>query len=170
MSFVHAVAAAQRLVPGMHAVLVGDGPLRLRVEGALTQLGLHGVLHLAGHRRDADSFLAAADVVTLTSRQEGLGTVLLDALSLGKPVAATCAGGIPEVVADGECGLLVPVNDGRRLGEAIAHLLADRDLARRMGEAGRRRAAAFSVERTAERTAEVYERVLGEDAGRWTME
>ena len=161
VNFVHAVAAAQRLVPSLHALLVGDGPLRPRVEGAMTQLGLWGVLHLAGRRDDAERLIAAADVVTLSSRQEGLGSVLLDALAAGRPVVATRVGGIPDVVEDERCGLLVAERDGRRLGDAIARVLLDGALARRLGEAGRIRARAFSVERMAERTAAVYERVLG---------
>ncbi len=160
VNFVHAIGAAQRSVPTLRALLVGEGPLRQRVEGALTQLGLWGIVRLTGQRDDAESLMAAADVVTLSSRQEGLGSVLLDALSLGRPIVATHVGGIPEVVVDGECGLLVPPRDGHRLGAAIARLLSDPALARRFGEAGRLRAREFSVERTAERTAEVYERVL----------
>jgi L-malate glycosyltransferase len=160
VNFVHAVAAAQRLVPSMHALLVGDGPLRSRVEGAMTQLGLWGVLHLAGRRDDADRLIAAADVVTLSSRQEGLGSVLLDALASGRPVVATRVGGIPDVIEDDVCGILVPERDGRRFGDAIARVLSDGALARRFGDAGRLRARQFSIERMAERTAAVYEQVL----------
>lgn len=160
VNFVHAIGFAHRAVPDLRALLVGDGELRQRVEGAVTQKGLRGIVHVTGYRSDADQLLAAADVVTLSSQEEGLGTVLLDALSLGKPVVATRAGGIPEVVIDGECGLLVPPRDGHRLGAAISRLLTDRALATRFGEAGRARAREFSVERTADRTAAVYERVL----------
>ena len=160
VNFVHAIGFAHRAVPNLRALLVGDGELRQRVEGAVTQNGLRGVLHITGYRTDADQLLAAADVVTLSSEEEGLGTVLLDALALGKPVVATRAGGIPEVVADGECGLLVPTRDGHLLGAAIARVLSDPELRRRFGAAGRERAREFSVERTAERTAAVYERVL----------
>ena len=63
-------------------------------------LMLDGAIHLAGYRTDADSLLAAADVVALSSREEGMGSVLLDALAFGRPVAATRAGGIPEVIRD----------------------------------------------------------------------
>jgi glycosyltransferase involved in cell wall biosynthesis len=63
------------------------------------------VLHVAGYRDDADSLLAAATVATLSSREEGMGSVLLDALTFGRAIAATRAGGIPEVIVDGEAGL-----------------------------------------------------------------
>ena len=89
-----------------------------------------------------------------------MGSVLLDAIVFGRPVAATRAGGIPEVVRAGETGLLVPVGDHEALGAAIHSLLADRALASRMGAAARARAPEFSVEAMAMRTRELYERVL----------
>jgi glycosyltransferase involved in cell wall biosynthesis len=162
VTFVRAIAAARRRVPTLHALMVGEGPLRAEVEASVAANGLHDVVHLTGYRQDADALLAAADVVTLSSKEEGLGTVLIDALSLGKPVAATAAGGIPEIVEDGTSGLLAPVRDAERLGAAIASLLEDRDLAAHIAAGARARAAHFSVARTAERTAAVYERLLGE--------
>jgi glycosyltransferase involved in cell wall biosynthesis len=81
-------------------------------------------------------------------------------MSFGKPVAATAAGGIPEAVADGETGLLVPVGDAAALGSAIARLLTDCELASQMGANGIRRAPMFSIDNTVAKTLEVYERVL----------
>jgi glycosyltransferase involved in cell wall biosynthesis len=161
VTFVRAIAAARARVPALHALMLGDGPLRGAVEAAIASHGLRDAVHLAGYRQDADAVLAAADVVTLSSREEGLGTVLIDALSLGKPVAATAAGGIPEIVEDGVSGLLAPPGDAERLGAAIAALIEDRALAERVSAAARRRAEHFSVTRTTELTAAVYERVLG---------
>jgi glycosyltransferase involved in cell wall biosynthesis len=89
-----------------------------------------------------------------------MGSVLLDALVFSRPVAATRAGGIPEVVRDGETGFLVPIGDGEALGAAIVTLLTDRSLAARMGAAARARAPEFSIEAMAMRTRDVYERVL----------
>jgi glycosyltransferase involved in cell wall biosynthesis len=168
VTFVRAVAAARREVPTLHALSVGEGPLRGRVEAEVAALGLHDVLHLTGYRADADALLAAADVATLSSQEEGLGTVLLDALSMGKPAAATAAGGIPEIIEDGVSGLLVPVHDAAALGAAIARLLLDTGLAARLRAGALRRAADFSVERTAERTLAVYARVLARGATRVT--
>lgn len=160
LNFVHAVAAARERVPTVQALLVGEGPLRSQVEHAVRALGLLDVVHLAGYRADADSLLAAADVAVLSSREEGMGSVLLDALLLGKPVAATTAGGIPEVVTHEVSGLLAPPGDARALGEHIARLLADRALAARLGDAARERVKEFSVERMTERTLDVYQRVM----------
>jgi len=163
VTFVEAIAVARERIPTLHALLVGDGPLRDAVMTAVRRLGLEDAVHVAGYRTDADNLLAAADVVTLSSREEGLGTVLLDALALGKPVAAPAAGGIPEIVTT-DCGRLVPVADSAALGQAIASLLLEvrGDPQRRatLAAAARARAAEFSIARTAARTAEVYGEVL----------
>jgi glycosyltransferase involved in cell wall biosynthesis len=138
---------------------VGEGPLRGDVEKEVERLGLQRVLHVTGYRNDADSLLAAANVATLSSREEGMGSVLLDALAFGIPIAATRAGGIPEVV-DGESGLLADVSDPNGLGDAIARLLTDDALAGRLRQNAAKRALEFSVERMTDRTMSVYESVL----------
>ena len=161
VNFVRAVAEARREVPGLHALLVGDGALRVAVEREVEALGLRGTLHLTGYRTDADSLLAAADVCVLSSREEGMGSVLLDALLLGKPIAATQAGGIPEVLTDDKTALLAPVGDPRALGNAIARLLRDKALATRLGVAAHDRANEFSVQVRTDRTQAVYADVLG---------
>jgi glycosyltransferase involved in cell wall biosynthesis len=160
LNFVRAIADARERVPELQAVLVGDGPLRSEVESAVTSLGLDHSLRVAGYRMDADALLAAADVAVLSSREEGMGSVLLDALLLGKPIAATTAGGIPEVVIDGVNGLLAPVGDSHALGANIARLVSDRTLALQFGAAAREHVREFSVERMTERTLEVYQRVI----------
>lgn len=161
VNFVRAMARVRELVPNVRGLLVGDGPLRGDVEREIALLELHDTVHLAGYRTDADEILAAADVAALSSREEGMGSVLLDALAFGRPIAATRAGGIPEVVSDGETGLLAPVGDSRSLGECIARLLKDRRLAENISTAARHRAADFSVEVMADRTLLVYERAAG---------
>jgi glycosyltransferase involved in cell wall biosynthesis len=159
LTFVNAMKTVVSAIPNAHALMIGDGPLRPEVERAIAQSGLGENVHLAGYRTDADTLLTAADVVALSSREEGLGTVLIDALWMGKPIAATRAGGIPEIVEEGSCGLLSPPEDGPALGSTISQLLMDGALRSRFSIAGRLRASAFSVERTASRTALVYERV-----------
>jgi glycosyltransferase involved in cell wall biosynthesis len=159
-TFVRAIGAARRSIPALHALMVGEGPLRGEVERATAELGLSSAVHLTGYREDADALLAAADVVALSSKEEGLGTVLVDALALGKPIAATAAGGIPEIVRPGVSGLLAPAGDAEALGAAIARILLDPALAAHLGAGARARAAEFSVDRTVERTLAVYEEVL----------
>jgi glycosyltransferase involved in cell wall biosynthesis len=160
LNFVRAMAVTRARVPAVQALMVGDGPLRDDVEREVDALGLRGVVHLAGYRTDADALLAAASVATLSSSEEGMGSVLLDSLSFGLPVAATRAGGIPEVIIDGQSGLLAPVRDPSALGVAIASLIVDGALRARVSANARVRAAEFSVERMTDRTIEVYEEVL----------
>ena len=162
LTFVSAVNAMRGRVPLARALLVGDGPLHQVVREEIARLGLGDVLMLTGYRTDADALIAAASVVVLSSEQEGMGSVLLDAMALGKPVAATTAGGISDVVSDTETGLLVPRHDGAALGDAIARLLTETALAERLGRAGAVRARRFSMEQTAAATAAVYARVLAE--------
>lgn len=165
VTFVRAVAAAVVAGTALQALLVGDGPLAGEVRAERDALGLGDTLHLAGQRSDADALIAACDVFVLSSREEGLGTVLLDAMLCGKPVAATGAGGVPEVVADGETGLLAPVGDATVLGAHVARLCGDPALRARMGVAGQERVRRFSIDRTAEETLALYCRVLASPLG-----
>lgn len=160
LTFVRAVAAARARGALFHALLAGDGFLADNVRAEAERLGLADVLTLAGWQDDADGLIAAADVVALSSREEGQGSVLLDAMQCGKPVAATAAGGIPDVVVDRQTGLLVPPGDATALGEALARLCTDQALRQRLGAAGSARVRDFDVARTAARTLEVYRQVL----------
>jgi glycosyltransferase involved in cell wall biosynthesis len=96
----------------------------------------------------------------MSSVTEGLGTSLLDAMACGKPIVATTAGGMPEVVADGSTGLLVPPRDHQAMADAIVTLLTNPDLRARMGAAGLARVRVnFSAERMVQDTLEIYRRV-----------
>ncbi len=160
LTFVRAVAAARDAGARFQALLAGDGFLRASVEAEHARLGLAGTLALAGWVDDADALIAAADVFVLSSSEEGQGSVLLDAMQCGKPVAATRAGGIPDVVVDGETGLLVAPGDPAALGGAIARLCGDAALRASLGAAGTQRVGAFAIERVAEATVAVYRRAL----------
>jgi glycosyltransferase involved in cell wall biosynthesis len=161
LTFVRAMTRVLGKHPEVHAVMLGDGPLRGEVQREVRSLLPDGRLHLLGYRSDADSWLAAAHIVTLSSAEEGLGSVLLDALAFGKPIAATSAGGIPEVVEDGVSGLLSPPGDPAALGAAVDRLLSDTALARSCADEARKRAQRFSVERMVSDTMSVYERASG---------
>jgi len=166
LNFVRALGRVRDLVPDVRGLLVGDGPLRQAVEAEIRALGLESVVRLSGYRTDADALLAAADVACLSSREEGMGSVLLDALAFGLPVAATRAGGIPEIVVDGDCGLLAEVENPVALGDAIVRLLGDEALRARVRANAKPRANEFSVERMTDGTIAVYERVLASGARR----
>ena len=161
VNFVRAIAVARRHAPTLVGLLAGGGPLRGEVEAEVRALGLSDAVRVLGYRTDADSLLASATVCVLSSREEGMGSVLLDALMLGKPIAATRCGGIPEVVEDEVSGLLAPIRDPEALGRAIARVITEPALASRLAAAARARAAGFSVERMTESTLAVYERVRG---------
>jgi glycosyltransferase involved in cell wall biosynthesis len=125
----------------------------LRTEA--THLGVSDRVVFAGYRDDVAALLAGCDVFCLPSFAEGLPLVVLEAMAQGKPVVATPVGGTPELVVDGETGVLVPPGDADALARALTELLADAPRAARMGEAGRARVLAeFSA-------AAMVERVLG---------
>jgi glycosyltransferase involved in cell wall biosynthesis len=118
--------------------------------------GLAGRLRYLGFVSGARGLLPQADVFCLSSKTEGLGTSVLDAMAAGVPVAATAGGGIPEMIEDQVTGLLLPVGDGAALAAAVDRLLDDRALARRLADAARVRVREFASQRTIERTESLY--------------
>jgi glycosyltransferase involved in cell wall biosynthesis len=119
-----------------HARIVGDGPDRAAVQEEIR--GIDRV-ELLGDRRDVPELLADSDVFVLSSRSEGAPLSILEAMAAGLPVVASAVGGVPELVADGTTGLLVPPGDPAALAAALRLLLTDRDRARRLGAAGQER-------------------------------
>jgi glycosyltransferase involved in cell wall biosynthesis len=125
------------------ARIVGDGPERERLEAELRVLELDSAVELLGERNDVSELLSAADVFVLSSRSEGLPLSIVEAMAAGLPVVAASVGGVPELVVDGETGFLIPPADEAALASALERLVADADLRRRMGAAGRARAEAL---------------------------
>lgn len=141
-------------------VILGDGELREKTLALRHELGLDETVFMPGFVPRAEEYLPGFDVFAMSSCMEGLGSIVLDAFSAGTPVATTAGGGLPELVRDGETGLLVPVGDHTRLAEAIRQLLEDRSLAERCVAAGREFVQSqCSVERMATRYAELYRQV-----------
>ncbi len=156
-----AVVRLRPRFPRLHVLCVGDGPLRSRLTEQLRRLRLTDCIHLLGERRDVPQLTQLFDVAVLASDYEGMGRVLLEAQAAGKPVVATKAGGIPDVVKDGETGYLVPVGDTQALAKALERLLADAFLRQKMGRAalewiGER----FSSQRMCEQLQALYRRLL----------
>jgi glycosyltransferase involved in cell wall biosynthesis len=153
--------AARLLADGVDArfVAIGDGALREAIAAHIRRLGLEGRVVLAGFRSDVPTILPELDVFLFTSKEEGLGSSILDAYACRVPVVATAAGGVPEILADGETGLLAPVRDAAALAERVRRVLAEPALRRRLVEGGARHLAEFGVDRMAERTLAIYREV-----------
>ena len=137
---------------GMNLVVAGDGPLRARVP---TARGF--VPH-----DELQQLYARAAVVVCPSRREGFGVACLEAMAHGRPVVATAVGGLLDLVVPGETGLVVPPRDPAALRAALERLLEDPDLRRRLGRAGRARAAErFSWKTVTDATLAAYAEVVG---------
>ena len=138
-------------------VLVGDGPLAQELIDLARELELADRVELAGHLEACLERVARMDVVVFPSLSEGLPMALLEALALERPVVATRVGGIPEIIRDGENGLLVDARDVAGLSRACGRVLSDAALAVRLGRAGREtECERFSAQRNAALTARLY--------------
>src|SRR4051812_14206529 len=161
----HLIEAAHIVVqklPDVRFVILGEGELREGLERVIKEYHLEKHVFLPGFRTDVLGCLKSFDVFVMSSVTEGLGTSLLDAMACSRPIVATTAGGIPEVVDDGVTGLLVPPRDHTAMAEAIVALIADTHRRQTMGEAGFARVnETFTVERMIAATAGVYAHVAG---------
>jgi glycosyltransferase involved in cell wall biosynthesis len=138
-TLVEAIALLRPRVPEARLVVAGEGELRPALEAQVRLRGLGDRVVFAGFRHDLDRLLPAFSVFCLSSRLEGLGTSLLDAMAFGLPVVATGAGGIPEAVEDGVTGQVTPPGDAAALAAALGDVLGDEARRRALGAAGRRR-------------------------------
>jgi glycosyltransferase involved in cell wall biosynthesis len=121
-------------------LLVGDGPLRAEVERDLDLLGARQSVHLLGMRSDVMQLMAVSDFFVLSSTEEGLSNVILEAMAAGRPVIASAVGGNPELVEDGVTGMLFRSGDEEGLVRCMRALSVDAALRERLGGQGRRRA------------------------------
>jgi glycosyltransferase involved in cell wall biosynthesis len=149
-------------IPDARFVILGEGELREHLEKQVREHHLEKHVLLPGFRIDVLGCIKGFDLFVMSSVTEGLGTSLLDAMACSRPIVATRAGGIPEIVEDGRNGLLVPPRDAAALAAAIVRALNDEALRRTMGDAGFARVRErFTVERMVAETAQVYARVGG---------
>ncbi len=155
-------------VPDVKVLLVGDGELRESLAADVRAHGLDDAVIFAGFQTGVAAFLEAADLVVLPSLFEGLPHAPIEAGALGKAIVAATVDGVPEVVLDGETGMLVPPADSEALGDAIVALLRDEPKRRAMGAAAQRFVTEnFTVRRQVGRHVELYESLTtGANAGR----
>jgi glycosyltransferase involved in cell wall biosynthesis len=149
-------------VPGAQLVIAGDGPCRGALERQMRGLGIEESVHMLGARRDVDSILRGADAGALSSDWEGMPLFVFECMATDTPIAATAVGGLPDIVENGETGLLVPPRDPGALAGALERLLTDRPLARRLAASAATHLAEYRIEAVAARFADLYEQLTAE--------
>lgn len=160
-TFMRVAAELKPHHPDLHFVICGEGPSEKEIKKLAASLGLSGRVHFLGFRSDVATFLGSADAFLITSKEEGLGTSILDAFAVGLPVIGTAAGGIPEIIRHGDTGLLAPVGDHKMLATHVENMVyVDGELKERLKANARQLAHEFSYVRTGEKTLAVYREIL----------
>src|SRR5699024_7524492 len=153
------IKAARQLLaedPGWRFVLVGAGGDEAELRAAAADCA---AIHFTGHVENVGDHLAAFDLFAFPSLREGIGSTLLDAMDAGLPIVSSNVGGLPEVIADGETGLLVNPRDPQALADALRKLRYDADLAQKFAAAGREKVLGYSVSAMADRYLALYDKL-----------
>ena len=146
--------------PDAVALIVGDGPTRPRTTQMVKEAGLEGSVKFTGHRADIPDVLAAIDLLALPSVREGLPYSIMEAMAAGRPVVAFAVGGVPELIAHEQEGLLVPAGDAGALSDSIVRVLGDPALSHRLTAAARRKIEGHTLEAHVERLKDLYRDAL----------
>jgi glycosyltransferase involved in cell wall biosynthesis len=157
------VEAAQWIIsrnPDTFFMFTGDGDLRPMLEKRALDLGIKDNIIFLGWRDDVTKIISAYDVFVLPSLNEGMGRVLVEAMSLGKPIVASNIGGIPDLVSHGKNGFLVPPKNPKELAKYIQILLNNKEMREKMGLAGKRMAMNFSAKIMLKKISDLYEELL----------
>jgi glycosyltransferase involved in cell wall biosynthesis len=159
--FVDAASQLTARFPNARFLIAGEGAQRADIELQIEALQVGGVVRLLGHRNDLPAIYPALDVLAMASLREGLPNVLLEAMLHGVPGVAMAVGGIPEVISDGRDGLLVAPGDLPRFVEALASVLGDEGLRRRLGQAATAKVQReFLFDARMKRMIEIYDSTL----------
>lgn len=158
-TLIDAAARLHQSRPDLHWAIAGEGDLRPALESRIRDLGAESFIHLLGHVDEPLALIRDASVFLMSSKEEGLGTSVLDAMAIGTPVVATRAGGIPEMV-EGGAGLLVPPQDPDLLAAAVGRVMGEPGLAAALTETASKRVAAFSADGMAEGVLQVYRSIV----------
>lgn len=159
-----ALPSIVRAVPMVHYVIVGsdDHGYADRLKRLASELKIAEHVHIVGFQDPVQPFLASLDLYMHPALMEGFGIAVVEAMAMGKAVVATTTGGLPEVVAEGETGLLVPPDDAESLAEAAISLLENKVRREQMGLCGRMRAQErFSLDASVAQVEQLYEDILG---------
>jgi glycosyltransferase involved in cell wall biosynthesis len=159
-----AMAKVAEKYPKSQLVLVGKGDDRgeeeIKLKEQVERTGLANKVLFLGWRPDVDEIMGCFDIFVLPSLNEGMGRVLVEAMAAGLPIVASRVGGIPDLVKDGENGLLVPPADATALAKAISALLEDKEKRKRMGEVGTKICLQYSTEAMVEQIDDLYRDLL----------
>lgn len=162
--YAHLIDAAAELAnefPDMHLVLAGDGPDRAELCRQVERAGLGARVHLQGWTSDVRAIYDALDVFVMPSLSEALPFALLEAMAHELPTVASGVGGIPEIIVNGQTGMLARPSDGTALAAVLRPLLASAELRQRMGAAGRQRVVRhFHESECVRKTIQVYREIL----------
>ncbi len=166
--FLGAAAKAHEAFPKTRFLIVGraenkeDEEREKKLRELSVRLGISDVVSFLGYQEDMPSVMSALDLVVVATEAEPFGRVILEAMAAGKPVIGTASGGTPELIQDGENGLLVPPRDERAIAKAILALLRNPLKAKEMGERGRKRILSdFTIDRHVKKIEGLYQELIG---------
>lgn len=137
-------------------LIAGEGPMREEIENRIIELNLHEDVFVLGFRKDVENVFADLDVLLYTSKEEGLGSTLLDAMAYGLPIVAAEGGGIPEIVKTEFNGLTAPVQDAQKLSEHVLRMFNDSALREKLVANAKEFVKGFSKQAMAKQTLDVY--------------
>jgi sugar transferase (PEP-CTERM/EpsH1 system associated) len=156
-TFLRALAIVAQRFSRFKAVIIGGGPLAEELSKLAVQLRIHSKTMFLGFRNDMAALLSSMDIFVLSSLSEGMPNVVLEAMACGLPIVGTNVGGMPEIVEDGETGLLTPPGNPDKLAHAIFNLIQDSTKRRRFGEMGQARVRKlFALERMVKEYESLY--------------
>ena len=169
--FLEAIAEVAKQIRGIKGVIIGElanasinrnRQYLNKLESMVKSLGIEDKIMFTGFRSDIPRLIAALDVVVhASSTPEPFGLVVIEGMAAGKPVVATAAGGVPEIIEDGVNGLLIPCKDSKVMASAIIHILSSRDKAKQMGLAARQRVAEqFTIQNQVAAVQTIYDSIL----------
>ncbi len=159
------LSAAQKVIQHTERVsflAAGSGARESDIKHLANSLELQNRFHFLGYRNDIGKVLKSMDIFVMSSKEEGLGTSILDAQAIGLPCVGTDAGGIPEIIHDGENGLLIPRQNPEKLADALLKLVARQDLREQYGKKARQTVKNYSKEKTTQKNIDLYQRLIEE--------